>query len=104
MFPNRIFAATDFPVPGPGQVGNLGRNTFENPGYANTDFIIMKRSKIPWFLGKEGANFIFRVEFFNLFNRVNLDRAVGDTSSPDFGRSTNAFGARYIQFGAKIEF
>jgi carboxypeptidase family protein len=104
MFPNRIFAVSDFPVPGPGQVGNLGRNTFGNPGSAKTDFILMKRSKIPWFFGKEGANLIFRVEFFNLFNRVNLDRAIGDISDPDFGRSTTAFGARNIQFGAKIEF
>jgi hypothetical protein len=104
MFPNRIFAVSDFPVPGLGQMGNLGRNTFESPGYANTDFIIMKRTRIPWFFGSEGANFLFRAEFFNLFNRVNLDRAVGDISSPNFGRSTRAFGARNIQFGAKIEF
>ncbi len=104
MFPNRIFAVSDFPVPGLGQIGNLGRNTFQNPGYANTDFIIMKRTKIPWFFGSEGANFLFRVEFFNLLNRVNLDRAIGDISDPNFGRSTQAFGARNIQFGAKIEF
>jgi hypothetical protein len=104
MFPNRIFEVSDFPKPGPGQIGNLGRNTFESPGYANTDFIIMKRTKIPWFFGSEGANFLFRAEFFNLFNRVNLDRAVGDISNPNFGRSTRAFGARNIQFGAKIEF
>jgi hypothetical protein len=104
MAPNRIFAVSDFPVPGLGQLGNLGRNTFQNPGYANTDFIIMKRTKIPWFFGGEGANFLFRVEFFNLFNRVNLDRAIGDVSNTNFGRSTQAFGARNIQFGAKIEF
>jgi hypothetical protein len=64
----------------------------------------MKRTKIPWFFGGEGANFLFRVEFFNLFNRVNLDRAIGDVSNTNFGRSTQALGARNIQFGAKIEF
>ncbi|MBO0797323.1 MAG: TonB-dependent receptor, partial [Blastocatellia bacterium] len=104
MAPNRIFTVSDFPVPGLGQVGNLGRNTFQNPGYADTDFIIMKRTRIPWFFGKEGANFTFRAEFYNLFNRVNLTGAEGDISNPDFGRSTSAFGARNIQFGAKIEF
>jgi hypothetical protein len=104
MFPNRIFQASDFPKPALGVLGNLGRNTFPSPGYANTDFILTKKSKIPWFVGKEGANLIFRTEFFNLFNRVNLDRPVGDTNSPDFGRSTRAFGARNLQFGLKIEF
>jgi hypothetical protein len=104
MFPNRIFQASDFPKPALGVLGNLGRNTFLSPGYANTDFIIAKKAKIPWFFGKEGANLLFRTEIFNLFNRVNLDRPVGDTNSPDFGRSTAAFGARNIQFGLKIEF
>jgi len=104
MAPNRIFSVSDFPKPGLGQNGNLGRNTYESPGYANTDFIVAKRTKIPWFIGNEGANFLFRAEFFNLFNRVNLDRTVGDIASPDFGRSTRAFGARNVQFGLKIEF
>lgn len=104
MFPNRIFQASDFPKPALGVLGNLGRNTYLSPGYANTDFILAKKTKIPWFLGKEGANVLFRAEFFNLFNRVNLDRPVGDTNSPDFGRSTRAFGARNVQFGLKIEF
>jgi hypothetical protein len=104
MFPNRIFQASDFPKPALGQLGNLGKNTFLSPGYANTDFILAKRTKIPWFLGNEGANLLFRAEFFNLFNRVNLARPAGDISSSNFGRSTSAFGARNAQFGLKIEF
>lgn len=104
MFPNRIFQVSDFPRPALGALGNLGRNTFPSPGFGNTDFILAKKVKIPWFVGKEGANLLFRTEFFNLFNRVNLDRPVGDTNSPDFGRSTRAFGARNVQFGLKIEF
>jgi hypothetical protein len=104
MSPNRIFKKEDFPTPALGQVGNLGRNTFPSPGFANTDFILAKKTKIPWFLGKEGANLLFRAEFFNLFNRVNLDRPVGDWFSPAFGTSTQAFGARNVQFGLKIEF
>ena len=104
MFPNRIFQVSDFPKPALGVLGNLGRNTFLSPGYANTDFILAKKAKIPWFLGKEGANLLFRTEIYNLFNRVNLDRPVGDTNNSNFGRSTQAFGARYVQFGLKIEF
>ncbi|MCI0391427.1 MAG: TonB-dependent receptor [Acidobacteria bacterium] len=104
MAPNRIFQVSDFPKPALGVLGNLGRNTFFSPGFANTDFIIAKRTRVAWFWGKEGANLLFRAEFFNLFNRVNLDRAVGDISSPDFGRSTRAFGARNVQFALKLEF
>jgi len=104
MSPNRIFKKEDFPTPGLGQLGNLGRNTFPSPGFANTDLILAKKTKIPWFLGKEGANLLFRAEFFNLFNRVNLDRPVGDWFSSAFGTSTRAFGARNVQFGLKIEF
>jgi hypothetical protein len=101
---NGIFKKEDFPTPALGQVGNVGRNTFPSPGQANTDFVLAKKTKIPWFLGKEGANLIFRAEFFNLFNRVNLDRPEGDWSNPAFGTSTQAFGARNIQFGLKIVF
>ncbi|HKX29215.1 MAG TPA: carboxypeptidase regulatory-like domain-containing protein, partial [Blastocatellia bacterium] len=61
-----IFNKADFTKPAAGQNGSLGRNTFQSPGYANTDFILMKRTRIPWFFGKEGANLNFRMEFFNL--------------------------------------
>src|SRR5262245_36429992 len=104
MSPNRIFKKEDFPTPALGQVGNLGRNTFPSPGSAKTDLVLAKKTKIPWFLGKEGANLLFRTEIYNLFNRVNLDRPVGDWFSPAFGTSTQAFGARNVQFGLKIEF
>jgi hypothetical protein len=99
-----IFQVSDFPKPGLGQDGNLGRNTFQSPGYANTDLTLMKRTKIPWFTGNEGAHLNLRFEFFNLFNRVNLDRAQGDISNSAFGRSTQSFGARNLQIGIKIEF
>jgi hypothetical protein len=99
-----IFRVADFPKPGIGQNGSLGRNVFNGPGYANTDLNITKKTKIPWFLGSEGANIEFRGEFFNLFNRVNLGLPEGDISSSLFGRSTSSFGARNIQFGLKLVF
>jgi outer membrane receptor protein involved in Fe transport len=105
-----LFKASDFPRPGIGQNGALGRNVFNGPGYANTDLNITKKTKIPWFLGSEGANIEFRAEFFNLFNRVNLQNlgtdagGSADISSSQFGRSTSSFGARNIQFGLKLVF
>jgi hypothetical protein len=99
-----LFSAADFPAPPLGSQGDLGRNTFIGPGYANTDFSVMKNMKIPWFLGQEGANLQFRAEFFNLFNRVNLGQADGNLASPFFGRSASQYGPRLIQFGLRLAF
>ena len=99
-----LFSTSDFPTPALGMQGDLGRNTFFGPGYANTDFSLMKNTHIPWFLGREGAVVEFRNEFYNLFNRVNLGQPDGNLGSTYFGRSTQTFGARNIQFGIRIKF
>lgn len=100
-----VLQASDFPAPALGQEGNLGRNTFHGPGYANTDFSVIKNLKIPWFLGPEGANLQFRTEVFNVFNRVNLTNVTNDLSnSALFGKSTSTFPARDIQFALRIAF
>ncbi len=92
--------------PSPGLVeGNLGRNTFHGPGFANTDFSVIKNLKIPWFIGGEGANLQFRTEFFNVFNRVNLTQVGTDIANlSNFGKSTGAYPARDIQFALRIAF
>jgi hypothetical protein len=46
-----------------------GRNRFRGPGYFNTDFAIMKNTKIPrW----ENATLGIGFQFFNLFNHPNF--------------------------------
>jgi hypothetical protein len=93
-----------FPSPGL-QEGNLGRNTFHGPGFANTDFSVIKNLKIPWFIGGEGANLQFRTEFFNVFNRVNLTQVNSDIANlSNFGKSTGTYPARDIQFALRIAF
>ena len=83
------FVRSIFPSPGI-QEGNLGRNTFHGPGFANTDFSVIKNLKIPWFIGGEGANLQFRTEFFNVFNRVNLTQVGTDIANlSNFGKSTS---------------
>jgi len=103
QFPNQIFTVDDFPKPSLGQNGTLGRNTFIGPGYANTDFALLKVTRIPW-KGSDQANIQFRVEFFNVFNRVNLQPPASDITSSLFGSSTAALPARNIQFGLRFEF
>lgn len=97
-----IFQASDFSAPPPGQPGTLGRNMYFGPGYANTNFNIIKRFPFPA-IGERGQ-IDFRTEFFNLFNRVNLGQPTGNLSSSQFGKSTTALGARNVQFGIRIAF
>jgi len=56
-----------FADPAAGLFGSSGRNAFYGPGYASVDFSVLKNTKIT-----ERINTQFRIEMFNLFNRVNL--------------------------------
>jgi len=95
----------------PGTYGTLGRNSLTGPGFANVDMAVFRNFLLP-FLGEAGR-LTFRGEFFNLFNRVNLDNP-GDPnlSSPgnmigaaSFGQITaTASPARILQFSLKVAF
>jgi hypothetical protein len=103
-FLSGIFTRSDFPVPAFNTEGTLGRNTYIGPGYVNTDFNVVKNTKVPWFWHDEAASIQFRAEFFNLFNNVNLQSPSGNLTSGNFGKSTGVFPARNIQFGIKVIF
>jgi hypothetical protein len=103
-FLNGIFTRSDFPVPAFGEEGTLGRNSYIGPGYINTDFNVVKNTKIPWFWKDEAASIQLRGEFFNLFNNVNLQNPDGSLTSGTFGKSTSVYPARNIQLGLKIIF
>jgi hypothetical protein len=95
----------------PGTYGTLGRNSLVGPGFANVDFAMFRNFPLR-FIGEAGR-LTFRAEFFNLFNRPNLDNP-GDPnlSSPgnmigsaSFGQITaTASPARILQFSAKVVF
>lgn len=114
------FKFTDFPLPVDangvplGHEGNLGRNTFRGPGFAQTDAAIAKDTKFPWFFG-EPANFQFRLDAYNVFNRVNLqgwDTNLADGFfAPDgaptggrFGKANGTAQARTLQLSGKVVF
>ena len=82
----------------------MGRNTFTGPGYINTDFSATKKTRIPWFVGNEGAQMEFRAEFFNVFNNVNLTGINNNIAGGGFGFANGVFPARDIQFGLRVEF
>lgn len=99
---NGIFSlpgSATFSYPTPGTEGNELRNRFSGPGFANIDMSLAKRFPI-----KDWAQFEFRAEAFNLFNRVNLANFINDQSNGNFGRSTTAFNARYFQLAGRVTF
>ncbi len=90
-----------------GRGGNLGRNHFYGPGTNNWDMVLQKTVSISERLGLD-----FRVEAYNVFNRVQFSQPDNRTSDLSaFGQSSSEVrrpdgtsGARQIQFGAKIRF
>ncbi|HVW76479.1 MAG TPA: carboxypeptidase regulatory-like domain-containing protein [Alloacidobacterium sp.] len=103
-FLNGLFPASAFPTPAPGMEGNLGRNTYDGPGYNNVDFTFEKLFHTPWFFG-EKMQIEAKGEVTNLFNRANLWGMNSDLSNPSlFGHSTNQFPARYLQLHLRASF
>lgn len=93
-------AASDFTAPAnlPNE-GNEIINGYRNPGYANTDFALLKNNRI-----REFANLQLRLEVFNLFNRASLGGISSSLNSSTFGRATSQYPARFLQLGARFEF
>jgi hypothetical protein len=80
--------AASGPCDGPLVSFAQGRNRFRGPVYFNTDFTIVKSTKLPrW----EGATLAIGFQFFNLFNHPNF-------GLPDSGLSSDIFGEiAYLQ-------
>ena len=98
-----IFTASQFPVPTLGTEGNLGRNTFDGPGYNNVDFTFEKFFSVPWFFS-EKMRIEAKGEVFNLFNRSNLTSVTSDLSSGSFGFATGQLPPRSLQLHLRASF
>lgn len=84
------------------------RNSFRGPRYQTFDMSFVKSTGLP-FLGRENAKLDLRVNFFNLFNKLNLiPFGKNDTStslnSPTFGQATGALAGRVMEFQARLSF
>ncbi len=85
-------------APGPlGQFGNSNRQFFHGPGLNNTDFGIMKRTRI-----KESIAFEIRAEAFNIFNHAQFYNPDGDFNDSTFGVVTSARDPRIGQLSMKF--
>jgi outer membrane receptor protein involved in Fe transport len=101
----RWFDTTPFTVP-VGTFGNLGRNVVIGPGFNNTDFSVIKRTKLG-----ENKLIEFRAEFFDIFNHANFGQPGRVVGSATFGQITNtrfatgdSGSSRQIQFALKFKF
>lgn len=110
-FTGGLFSPTIFPVPSPGQDGNLGRNTYRGLRYLGVDASIGRTFPVI----RDRVTLQLRAEAFNLFNNVNLYLPNTDLSlalksdgtystTSIFGKSTQAFDPRLLQISARITF
>ncbi|HEX6495518.1 MAG TPA: TonB-dependent receptor, partial [Acidobacteriaceae bacterium] len=83
-----------FANPAPGTWGNFRRNSFFGPGFADADLSVFKNTAIT-----ERVNTQFRVEMFNVTNRLNLaspgPQQLGNAyfQSDGFGQTSSTIGA-----------
>jgi hypothetical protein len=98
-----LFPASAFPNPPLGQEGDLGRNTYDQPGYSNVNLNAAKLIYVPWFHSEKG-NIELRGEIFNLFNHPNLTNVDSDLTDIEFGRATSQLPAREIQGHVRFQF
>jgi outer membrane receptor protein involved in Fe transport len=98
-----------FDVCTPGLPG-IGRNSFRGPGYFSVDASFAKRFGLP--ANKvfgEAASIELRGNFFNLFNKLNLQPFSFGTDNTRienslFGKSPGALAGRVIEFQARLNF
>jgi len=86
--------------------GSLGRNTITGPGFSNTDFSVLKNTRIT-----ESLRVQFRAELFDIFNHANFGQPGATAGTPQFGviNSTrfptgDSGSSRQLQFALKLIF
>lgn len=81
--------------------GNLGRNTFRGPGYANFNMSLAKRFSLPG-----DRELQIRGDFINVFNHDNFPNPDNNMSSSTFGKQIwrPLTDARQVLLGAKLSF
>jgi Carboxypeptidase regulatory-like domain/TonB dependent receptor len=115
-----VFKQADNSVAPPG----IGRNSFRGPKYLGFDMSFVKETRLPFLRLGEGTNLELRANFFNIFNKLNLQpfafgsNAVtigsfdaGETgtpgalsNNPDFGKATAGLAGRVVELQARFRF
>jgi hypothetical protein len=95
-----LFPKSNFPAPATfGANGNERYDQFRQPGFAQWDTALLKNTAIT-----ERVNFQLRFEFFNVFNRANLNQVDAVLPDGNFGKATGQYTPRLIQIGGNLTF
>jgi hypothetical protein len=98
-----------FAICTPGAPG-VGRNSFRGPGYFGVDMSVVKRLGLPnTKLWGENAAIELRGNFFNVFNKLNLQPFSFGTDNTKvetdlFGRAPAGLAGRVVEFQARLNF
>ncbi|HEX4810842.1 MAG TPA: TonB-dependent receptor [Bryobacteraceae bacterium] len=99
-FLNGVFSSGQFGAPSTfGSEGNEKWGSFRSPRFAETDAALLKDTVI-----KERLKLQLRFEFYNIFNHPNLQAVDANMADATFGRVTNQYLPRWIQFAADLTF
>ncbi len=85
--------------PPAGVLGTIGRNSETAPALADFHAALMKNFRL-----SERATCEFRVESFNLLNRVNYDPPISNIADPLFGTAQGAGDPRQFQLSLRVRF
>jgi hypothetical protein len=96
---DRYFNIDAFAFNAVGTFGTAGRNILRGPGDATMDMGLFKNVPI-----REKHRVQFRMETFNVLNRVNLGNPNANRNAAAFGRITSAGSPRVIQLALKYQF
>jgi hypothetical protein len=98
---DRYLNSAAFGTPAPFTFGNLGTflPTVRGPGSENEDLSLVRRFRL-----HESWRAELRGDFFNVFNRRNLNDPVTDLTSASFGKITGQSSARVAQLGFRVDF
>ena len=84
----------------PGEVGNVERFYLNGPAFFNVDASLIKNIRLT-----ETTRIQLRAEAFNLFNHTNFFLGqIQNINNANFGRITQSFAPRIVQFAARFEF
>ena len=93
-------SATGIPLANSSAVfGNLGRNTFRGPKFANWNLGLFKNFQLT-----ERWKLQLRNDLINAFNQYNFGNPVATMNSPIFGTNTSNPGNRTMLMSVKVMF
>jgi hypothetical protein len=97
------FKTSCFAAPADGELGTASRTPVSGPGFANTDFSVIKHFPLGF---RENARLDFRAEIFNLLNHPQFGTPNADFNSPaTFGVvNSTVNNPRLFQFALKMAF